>query len=727
MMPMNARAFDRAETTWNVLSVDCDGVAGPQSGHLNQGDGVDPQPTRRQVGQWGVLGVMTAATAGAATTASGFTAAQAAPTQWGGDPTFLIGRAVTDCTGPAGGVGFFGYGDTQQTGRGVHMRQRVRAFVIEDQSTGEHVAIVVAEILSPSNAVRQAVLSRLGRRAPGRWSQAQVVISSTHTHATPGGATHDQLHNVTTWGFHRRSFEAQVDAMVQAVLAADADKAPGHLRVSRSELTGAGVNRSSVAFRRNPVELQSALPGGIDPASVTLRFERDGRTDAVINWFATHSTSLMNTNRLISGDNKGYAQYALERMDHGVDLMSGSRPVFVAAFANANSGDITPNLNLAPGQGPTSDQFENMRIIGTRQADAVRSQLASAGDPVGSGVEARITYVDMRGYAIRPEFSGTGRTERTGWASLGTAFAAGSTEDGGGVSIFSEGLGGNPLLSTLQAWRYRVDRFDAAVQSPKVCLLSVGAMDWVQQQVPVQLIRLGKYWIAAMPGEMTAATGVLYRRAVAAATGAQEADVLVHGTCNAYTHYVTTPDEYDSQQYEGAATIYGRHSAGAFCQVLDQLGRAMVNGAPVSLGSMPPDKSWTALPSLQGEPPTDLPEFGRWFGQVIEQPTNVGPGATVRARFVGAHPNNDQRRGNTYMAVERNDAGAWVRVRDDQDFDTRFEWQDRGLGVSRVTLSWTVPQGAAGTYRFVYTGNRKTAIGTYQSVTGTSRNFTVGG
>lgn len=82
-------------------------------------------------------------------------------------------------------------------------------------------------------------------------------------------------------------------------------------------------------------------------------------------------------------------------------LTAQQRAEFVGAFANLNSGDISPNLNLSPGSGPTDDEFENTREIGTRQADAVRSQLASSGDPVGSGVASRITYVDMRGYQVR--------------------------------------------------------------------------------------------------------------------------------------------------------------------------------------------------------------------------------------------------------------------------------------------------------------------------------------
>lgn len=301
-----------------------------------------------------------------------------------------------------------------------------------------------------------------------------------------------------------------------------------------------------------------------------------------------------------------------------MDLTAQQRPEFVAAFANSNSGDISPNLNLSPGSGPTDDEFENTREIGTRQADAVRSQLASSGDPVGSRVASRITCVDMRGCQVRPESSGTGRTERTGWAILGTAFGAGSQEDGPGPSIFSEGLWNNPFSATLASWRYRVDRYEAAIHAPKSTLLSVGAMGWVQQQVPVQLIRLGRLWLAFMPGEVTAAVGVMYRRAVAEATGAQERDVIIQATCNGYTHYVATRWDYESQQYEGGATIYGKHSAAAYCQILDGLARAIVDDTEVALGPVPRDESATALRSLQGA------------------------------------------------------NGAWQRFRDDQDFDTRF-------------------------------------------------------
>ena len=40
----------------------------------------------------------------------------------------------------------------------------------------------------------------------------------------------------------------------------------------------------------------------------------------VLNWFAVHGTSMNNTNTLISGDNKGYASYLLERYIKNISI-----------------------------------------------------------------------------------------------------------------------------------------------------------------------------------------------------------------------------------------------------------------------------------------------------------------------------------------------------------------------------------------------------------------------
>ena len=42
--------------------------------------------------------------------------------------------------------------------------------------------------------------------------------------------------------------------------------------------------------------------------------------------------------------------------------------------------------------------------------------------------------------------------------------------------------------------------------------------------------------------------------------------------------------------------------------------------------------------------------------------------------FAGAHPNNDLRRGGTYLEVQRQVGDGWVRVADDGDWSTTFRW-----------------------------------------------------
>ncbi|HEY0807459.1 MAG TPA: neutral/alkaline non-lysosomal ceramidase N-terminal domain-containing protein [Pseudonocardiaceae bacterium] len=86
----------------------------------------------------------------------------------------------------------------------------------------------------------------------------------------------------------------------------------------------------------------------------------------------------------------------------------------VAAFAQTNSGDLPPNLNHRPGSGPTEDEFENTRIIGTRQYEAASKLAVRPGVPVEDGLDSRMVYVDLAGFEVAPEFTGDGRGHRTG-------------------------------------------------------------------------------------------------------------------------------------------------------------------------------------------------------------------------------------------------------------------------------------------------------------------------
>lgn len=75
----------------------------------------------------------------------------------------------------------------------------------------------------------------------------------------------------------------------------------------------------------------------------------------LVTWFPVHCTSMNNTNRLISGDNKGAAEQFAERWGR---RQQGVAEDFVAAFAQSNVGDTSPNtagpicLDTGEGAGP---------------------------------------------------------------------------------------------------------------------------------------------------------------------------------------------------------------------------------------------------------------------------------------------------------------------------------------------------------------------------------------
>lgn len=636
---------------------------------------------------------------------------------------FLVGAGVADMTGEVAEVGFMGYGTDSQKGSGLHTRQYARAFVVIDPATGNRNLMVVLDTLSAWNSVRAEVVPRVQAEFGSSFTEANIMLTGQHTHATPGGVSKDVLYNLTTLGFHEPTFNAQVNGTMKAIREAMADLAPGNVTVSQSQLTGVGVNRSAVALENDPQELTSQLVDGVDPTNITFRFEQAGKTRAVLNWFSIHPTSLTNKNTLVSSDNKGYAQYLLETVDHGVNLNAGSdRDAFIAAFANSNTGDVSPNTFLQPGMGPTNDMFENLKIQGAKQADAVRQQLASPGTPVGSGLDSRITYTDFSKISVEARFTGTGYAGSTCNASLGAPFAAGSVEDGPGAAGFNEGVNANKVWSDFNWLAYNSSSTFSACQYPKANLLAVH--NQVQQKLPIQIMRFGDYYLLGLPGEHNAAVGVQYRQDMAALFGVDPSQIIVQGYTNAYSHYVSTPQEYLSQQYEGGATIFGINSMGAYRQVLNTVGTSLKTGSALPLGEKPVVR--TPMKSAVGKVLYDLPGLGNYYGKVLTQPANTARGATVSALFVGAHPNNDHQLDSTYLEIQRLERGRWVTVAADNDPNTKFHWKRHLAAQSRVTIEWKIPASApTGTYRILYHGDSKNGLGKITPFTGTSREFIV--
>src|SRR5690606_36474668 len=180
----------------------------------------------------------------------------------------------------------------------------------------------------------------------------------------------------------------------------------------------------------------------------------------------------------------------------------------------------------------------------------------------------------------------------------------------------------NPFLAALGDPGAPAPAWLADAQAPKAIAAPLGLLPpvpWVPNVVPIQLVRIGELYLAAAGGEFTIVSGLRVRRAVAAVLGVDVEQVLLQGYANAYHEYVTTPEEYDVQQYEGASTLYGRYTLPAYQQEFTRLATALAAGTTVARGPAPRDISHLQ-PNFVPAPGPDTAPPGSDFGAVLTQP-----------------------------------------------------------------------------------------------------------
>src|SRR5262249_42335203 len=141
-----------------------------------------------------------------------------------------------------------------------------------------------------------------------------------------------------------------------------------------------------------------------------------------------------------------------------------------------------------------------------------------------------------------------------------------------------------------------------------------------------------------------------------------------------FVQYLTTREEYSSQQYEGASTLYGPWTLAVVQQESRKLAVAMATDTPAPEG--PPIADEVSRLNRPPYVPSDLPGIGTNFRDVIvDVPATAAPGDTVRAEFQAGHPRNDLRTQASYVYAERQlPDGTWEVVATDRDPALLFEW-----------------------------------------------------
>lgn len=331
-----------------------------------------------------------------------------------------------------------------------------------------------------------------------------------------------------------------------------------------------------------------------------------------------------------------------------------------------------------------------------------------------------------------------GKAAMTCPAALGYSFAAG-TSDWPGAADFTQGdsnePSANPLWKVVSGLLREPTAKQKECQKPKPILIDAGEITqpyaWAPNIVDVQVLRVGQFVIIVSPSEVTTMSGRRWRDAVAEKAFSfldQKPIVVLGGPANTYAHYVTTPEEYEVQRYEGASTLFGKHELDAYINLtVSNLHYLAPDSTDLpAQGTLPPDNRENSLSFVAGVV-TDGSPIGSSFGKVRTQPkASYTIGDIVNVTFQGANPRNNLRLEETFAAVEQNVNGVWKRVRDDADWFLVYTWRRTNwfLGHSEVDISWeTAGNAKAGTYRVKYYGDSKNLLGKISKFEGTSNSF----
>ncbi|KAI8833543.1 ceramidase [Chytridium lagenaria] len=671
----------------------------------------------------------------------------------------LVGVGIGDVTGPAGGVNMMGYGHPQQVTHGIHQRLKARAFMFVGSST---IAIVTVDACMMGDAIKRRVLALIPDLG---LTDETLTISATHTHSGPGGYLEHVLYQITSFGLVDESLDAIVTGIVDALVTANATLKLTRMYVAEGDVKNAAVNRSPTAYENNPKEERALYDTNVDETMVQLNFWNTTRPYALLNWFPVHLTSMNSSNQLISPDNKGYASWKLEKTR---GLLQGLRRAiwYVIFFEVADKrifliqGDVSPNVvgarcvdtgeecdavtstcggrsQMCRGLGPgwNVSEIESTRIVGERQVETSLMLLKDVANEMTDGVvESRLMYVDMTNRTV---ILPTGEIVKTCLPAMGYSFAAGTT-DGPGAMDFTQSDNSthpHPFWNVARAFLVaKPSDAQTLCHHPKPILIDTGEArgpyEWQARIVGVMVMRIGKLVVASVPGEFSTMAGRRLKTRIKERIGRRIKDVkvVVMGPANSYSGYVTTPEEYAIQRYEGASTIYGPYTLNAYMDVFDELVNSLITGSPIQKGTPPEDLISSAL---RMHPPraADAVPFGQKFGGVrVNVPAFVRRGETVRVEFWGGHPRNGVE-GGTFLAVERmSQGGKWIRVRDDHDWDTKFMWEPvkKFPGMSVVTVEWSVGEDVEnGVYRLKYFGRNRNLKGEVAGHFGKSGDFIV--
>ena len=610
------------------------------------------------------------------------------------------GAGEADITPPQTGYYLGGWTRADRLAEGQHTRLYARAIVLQ---RGERkVALVAAELFAIPGGLQHHVAAAL---ADLGFDDSNVLISASHTHSGPGGygnypTLNTAAPSIETIGdplsffrllepepADRQLYTFLVRQIAASVQRADADLAPAAAAWGEDRIVGLTQNRSIEAHLADhgivepygegrPEQDPDGPEHTIDPSVDVLRVDhlvrRGGRTRHVPigawSTFADHGTVTKAEFQVYNGDHHASAARVFAERVRRAGRVPADQPV-VNVYGNSDEGDQTAGLDHT---GPAGSDY-----VGRVEATAMFRAWRSAGRRLSREPELDLRWTRAC-FCGRPTEGGNVADQ----AEIGAPFLTGSEEGRGPLydvtGVPFEGLR-SPSSSGAQG-----DKLGIPIDVPPV--------------VPLMVVRVGSRVIASMPGEASKEMGARVREAVEAAGGpAGVQRVVISGLANEYINYVTTPEEYGQQHYEGGSTLFGPLEGNFLRDRLVDLTRALVTGAPAPAPD-PFDPTNGVEPDGADYPP------GAASGSLLAQPDERVPRlGHAEITWQGGPLGHDRPVDAPFVIVERLEHGRYRQV--DSDLGLAVLWRVDGSG--RYTAYWEAPRDAPhGAYRLRVSATR---------------------
>jgi neutral ceramidase len=493
------------------------------------------------------------------------------PLQDGGNVTLLAGAAKADITPPPG-MPMGGYSIWANYGKGFRTRLYSRVLYLKPVS-GRAVALVQCDLLTGSLLLNHRVAEIIAKETD--IGTDGLLIAGTHTHSGPGNYFDNNFYNNNTSnasGFDPEYFDYLSKQIAAAVIRAYKEKRPAKIATGKTQIWGMTRNRSIESYyadKNVSATNQPDIHQAVNPDMYVIRvdgLDKDGRYHPLvaISSFSIHGTAVPPKNNLYNGDVFAYMEREVEYAIK--DNYKTSWEPIHAAF-NGTHADSSPNYSK------DMQGFIEARRIGTKIGQKTFELFRSLDGKLKDEATIRFSSKEIDVFS-EPCVNETCLCERP---VVGSALAAGADD------------GPSPVINKLPWLRQGSPRwvFTKSCQGHKRTL--VGPLQYLilprkdfPHQLFLQMIQIDDVLLLPLPFEITKEAGVRIAeqcRNKLAADGKNNLSSFVVISCaNGYFGYVTTPEEYSIQRYEGGHTLYGPQTQPFLAGQLSRMATQMEQG-----------------------------------------------------------------------------------------------------------------------------------------------------